>query len=170
MTGIYLLFLAIIWLAFAAGLSFIGTAKLKHSTLRIPIACLVFVAVLPLPVLDELLGKPQFEQLCKQYSAVELDTANSAGRTIWFGDSQRTELQLGAIQVSRTKRSYVDVRTQEPVYHYFRLEAKGGWLLSHLGLSETGGPLLFRAVCQPKDLEAIEQRLGVTHINRPSPN
>lgn len=170
MTGLYMLFVAALWLAFVIWFSKAVTKKLPTGTWRVPVAIVVFAVVSPLPLIDEIIAKPQFEKLCHDNSEVIVDTTNTSGRTVWFGESQRKKIQLGAIQVTEVKRNYVDAKTQEPIYHYLRLEAAGGWFISHLGISEGGSPLLFNAVCQPKNLETIDAQLGLTRINRPTSN
>lgn len=72
--------------------------------------------------------------------------------------------------VKQARRNFVDVQTQEPLHHYFRLEAGGGWLIRHLGISEGSSPLLFPAICQPKNLETFDGELGLIRTNRPISN
>jgi hypothetical protein len=170
MTGLYLLVVAGIWLAAVLLLSTLVASKVSPAQWSSPVRVLIVVVLLPLPLIDEIVGGRQFEQLCAATSEIQIDAASTAGRTVWFGDSQRTQFRVGAIQVTQARRNYVDAKTQEPIYHYFRLETKGGWLVSHLGISEGGSPLLFNAVCQPKHLGTIDSQLGLIRVNRPTSN
>lgn len=170
MTGFYLLFVAALWLAFVIWFSKTVTKKLPMDTWRVPVAIVVVAAALPLPLIDEIIAKPQFEKLCQDNAEVIVDVANTSGRTVWFGGTQRTKIKLGAITVTQAEVHMVDAKTQEPIYHYLRLEAAGGWFISRLGISEGGSPLLFYGFCQPKDIEKTNARLGLTEISQPTSN
>ena len=170
MTGLYLLFVAAVWFALGVALAYVVTSRIADVILRFVVALVVVAVLLPLPLADELIGKQKFERLCEEKSKVILDTANTQGRTVWFGGSERTQIIMGLMQLTQIKRSYVDAETQEPIYHYFRLEMSGGWLMRSLGISEGGGPLIFSGLCQPKHIDALDDQLGLTHINRPTAN
>jgi hypothetical protein len=98
---------------------------------------------------------------------VIVDAKSTVGRTVWFGESQRATMKLSGIKITQSERSFVDATTQEPIYHYYRLEAKGGWLVRTIGMSDGVGPLLFPSTCQPKNLDKIDVQLGNKHISRP---
>jgi hypothetical protein len=168
MTGIFLFSVLAVWLYVVFLVTKIIAKKLPDKRLSVAVRIVLFVLLAPLPLADEIAGGRQFEQLCKEKSAITVDSRDVRGRTVWFGTSQRTQVNLGAIHVTEAKRIYVDVKTQEPIYHYYRLEAKGGWLIRILGISEGNSPLLFTAVCQPKNIETIDAELGITRINRPN--
>jgi len=165
-----LLLVILIWIAAVAWASRVVSSKIVTALWRLPIAAILFLAILPLPVIDEIVAKPQFESLCKANSQVTVDAKTTSGRTVWFESSERKKLSLGMLDVTQVKRTYVDAKTQELIYHYFRFEATGGWLIRHLGISEGDSPLLFRGVCQPGSLETIDAELGLTRINRPTSN
>jgi hypothetical protein len=61
MTGIFLLLVIVTWVAIVIWLSQILTEKLPKASWRIPIAILVFAVLLPLPLIDEIVGGRQFE-------------------------------------------------------------------------------------------------------------
>lgn len=168
MTGLFLLVVLGIWLAIVRWLVKLVSTRLPETWWRMPARVLLFMALLPLPVADEIVGKIQFEQLCKEKAVITIDAANTQGKTVWFGGSERAQIRLGTIEIMQARRNYVDAKTQEPFYHYYRLEATGGWLIRALRISEGNNPLLFRALCQPENLETIDAKLGLTRINRPT--
>lgn len=168
MTGIYLLFLALLWLIAVFFIAKLCTHLLPKSRWRVPIGVLLFLVLVPLPLIDEIVGKGQFEQLCRGKAEIVVDAQTTRGRTVWFGGSQQTHVRLGMLQVTQARRTYIDVKTQEPVYHYYRLEARGGLLTRSLGIAEGGTPMLFSGLCQPANLDTIDVQLGVTRINRPT--
>lgn len=170
MSGIYLVIIFLVWLFLLSGIVIPVTYVLPKRWWRAPAGVLLIVVLLPLPLADEIVAKPKFEQLCREKAEVIVDTPNTQGRTIWFEDAQQTTIDLGGVRVVQSRRRFVDVKTKELVYHYFRLEAVGGWLVRSFGISEGKVPLLFHVTCQPKSLETFNAKLGVTRINRPISN
>lgn len=170
MSGLLLLFVAGVWFFFVWWLTVFLTRKMPSGAMTTIVEYLLFAVLLVAPLADEIIGRFQFKALCKKNATVTLDTTNTQGRTVWFGESLRTQMTLGTIEVSQAQRRYVDAKTQEPIYHYSRLEAKGGWLIRTLGISDPDSPLLFEGLCQPKNLESIDAQLGLTRINRPTVN
>jgi hypothetical protein len=168
MTGLLLLFVGALWLVLAFWLATLITRRLPAKWWRIPVGVLLSLALLSLLLIDEIVGMRQFAQLCRDNADVTVDAKSTRGRTVWFGGSQRVQIKLGMLRATQIRRSYVDAKTQEPIYHYYRLEAKGGALITLLGMSEGNTPLLFNGLCQPKNLETIDSRLGTTRINRPT--
>lgn len=170
MTGILLVFVALFWLVAAYWLARLITIKVPKQSWRVLLRAVLFLALVPLPLIDEIVGKQKFEQICREKAEISVDTQNTQGRTVWFGGSERIQTRLGMLEVVQAKRNYIDAKTQEPVYHYYRVEAKGGLLIRLLGISEGGTPLLFEGLCQPKNLATIDAQLGLTRINRPTSN
>lgn len=167
MSAFYLLLIFLVWLFLLSGIVILVTKVLPKRWWRALVRVLLIIVLLPLLLADEIVGKPQFKQLCRENAEVIVDTPNTQGRTVWFEDSQRTTIDLGGVQVAQARLSFVDVKTREVVYHYYRLEAAGGWLVRSFGISEGRVPLLFYGFCQPGNLETIDAKLGLTRINRP---
>lgn len=169
MSFLLFLTLALIWLAVAYGGVVLVTARLPRAWWRTVLRVFLYLALLPAPILDEMIAKPAFETMCREKASdVVIDSQTPRGRTVWFGGSQRSEIKAGRLKVVATKRTYVDASTHEPIYHYYQLRANGGFLMSDVGLSEGGVPLLFDGSCQPKNVEAKERKLELTRTNRPN--
>lgn len=168
MTGLYLFGVLGIWLALVAWFSRSLVKKLPKNWRRSVFSALIFLVLFPIPLIDEIVGGIQFRRLCNEKSGIKLDVVNIRGRTAWFSESRRSEIKFWTINVTEAKRIYVDVATQEPLYHYYRLEAKGGWFIRALGISEGDAPMLFPSLCQPSDIEDIESKYGITVISRPN--
>jgi|GEM_PF-1422900 len=166
MTFIFLIFIAFIWLLVVLFIAVIVTKKINKTQWKLTAFSLSFVILFPLPLIDEIIVAKQFELLCKNRAKIIVDNPVTNGKTIMFGGNNRTEFLLGSIKVTESQRIFVDANTQEPIYHYLRFDAKGGWLINALKISEESKPLLFPSVCQPADLENIDSQLGLTYINR----
>ena len=171
MTGLFLLLVALIWLAVVIGLSTFVTRKLPMATWRIPSAMVVFVVLLPLPLIDEIVGGWQFERLCQENSAIQIDRVTAVGKTVYLADLPDVDISGTWVHVVLHPRKFVDATTGELVVSFNDLIAVGGRFIQTLGISEGGVPLTFKGWCQPGDqytLEKILKDLNMTLIRRPT--
>lgn len=170
MTGFLLLFVMAIWLAVVMWLSKILTKKLPTATWRIPVAAVIFAGLLPLPLIDEIVGGRQFESLCKENSTIQVDRATAVGRTVYLAQTPDVEIKGTWVRVVLKPWRFVDATTGETVVSYNDLIAEGGRLIQSLGISEGGMPLTFKGTCVPANRPGSAQTfrpLGITYIERP---
>lgn len=170
MTGIYLLFVAVIWLAFVGWLSKTIAGKLSKTTWRRPIAMVIFVALLPLPLIDEIIGGRQFEQLCKDNSTIQVDRVTAVGRTVYLAQTPDVEIKGTWLRFVLKPWRFVDVTTGESIVSYNTVMASGGRFIRSVGISEGGVPLTFKGWCDPKDAPASVQTFkpfGINYIEPP---
>jgi hypothetical protein len=169
MTGIYLLVVAAIWVTAVIWLSKIVIRKLPVTTWRIPIALVIFAALLLLPLADEIVGGRQFEQLCKENSTIQVDRAKAIGRTVYLAELPDVEIVGKWVRIVLKQWRFVDATTHETVVSYNTLMAVGGRLIRMLGISEGGVPLTFKGTCEPGgvvDPLKLFRELEVTQIRR----
>lgn len=166
MTLILLAAIAVLWIVICFAVVMFGGRFLPNVWWTYLIRAIVFVVLIPLPLMDEIIAGPEFEKLCRQRASVSVDLPNPRGRTVSFKDSERMDLQLTGLRVVQTRRNYADVDTGELVYHYVRLDATGGWFARSIAVSEGRVPLLFEGTCQPNDVDTIDSKLGVKRVNR----
>lgn len=83
MIGLYFFFLFGVWTVLIAGFSVLVTKMLPKSTWRSLIGIVVFALLLPLVLIDEMVGKRQFEQLCQENSAIYV-APDAKGRTVYL--------------------------------------------------------------------------------------
>ncbi len=170
MSGILLLLVILIWVAIANWLAKIATKKLPMSWWRIPVRVLFFIAMIPLPIVDELVARPQFEKLCKDNSTIQVDRATAVGRTVYLAQMPDVEISGTSVRVVLQPRRFVDVTTHEVVVSYNGLIAVGGGFVQALGVSEGRVPLTFKGWCKPGDQYALDElfkELNITLIRRP---
>ena len=167
MGGLILLFVIGLWLAFVIWLSKIITKKLPKKWWRIPIGILVFTVLLPLPVLDELVGGRQFEKLCKENSTIQVNRATAVGRTVYYVPEPSVEIKGTWVRVVLQPWRYVDATTGEVVVSYNTLQARGGRFLK---ISEGHVPLTFNGTCWPEHVKDTFTSLQITALDRPEPN
>lgn len=170
MTGILLLFVIVIWLAIVIWLSKIITKKLPTTWWRIPVGLVIFAVLLPLPLIDEIVGGRQFERLCKENSTIQVDRATAVGKTVYLAQTPDLEIKGTWVRVVIQPRRFVDATTGETVISFNDLIAVGGRFIRTLGISEGSMPLTFKGWCQPGDqyaLEKLVKELNITLIRRP---
>lgn len=171
MTGIYLLFVGLIWVALVYWLSKTLTQKLPIATWRIPVALLIFAVLLPLPLIDEIVGARQFEQLCKENSEIQVDKLAAQGQTIYFNPQPHVEIKGTWLKVVSQPHQFIDGRTGKQVVNYNTLLATGGKLIKVLGISEGGMPLTFYGSCAPtENIKNLFKTLNITVTDRPKEN
>jgi hypothetical protein len=171
MTGLLLLGMAVVWLAVAAFIAVLVFRNLPKRPWRIPFALALFLLLIPLPLIDELVGERQFEQLCKVNSAIQIDRTKAARKTIYLADTPDSEVKGTWVRVVMQPRRFVDAATGEPVVSYYRLTAAGGLFVHAFRLSEGRVPLSFKGWCEPGDqhtLKNLFKELEITLIRRPA--
>lgn len=170
MSGIYLLFVAVIWVLVVILLSKTIAKKLPSVTWRIPIAIVIFVVLFPLPLIDEIIGGRQFAQLCKDNSTIQVDRVTAVGRTVYFAPQPNLEIKGTWVRVVLRPQRFVDVTTGETVLSYNELIAAGGQFIRALGISEGGMPLTFRGTCVPANRPGSVQTFksyGINYVEPP---
>jgi hypothetical protein len=170
MTGIFILFLMLLWIAVSIWLSAFITRKLSRSLWRVPVAMLATVLLLPLPLLDEIVGKQQFERLCKENSMIQVNRETAVGRTVYFDPQPSVEIKGTWVRVVLRPQRFVDLTTSETVLSYNELIAAGGWLIHKLGISEGGVPLIFRGTCVPPNRPGSVETFksyGINYVEPP---
>lgn len=175
MTALYLLLVAAVWIALAALLAYAITSRIEDKALRLFLALGFAALLLPLPLIDEIVGKRQFEQLCKDNATIKIDREAAAGKFVYLDPSSRSNVQAMETWVPIVLRPvrFVEINSRETIVSYTEVLAAGGRLQKLLGLSEGGVPLLFNGTCVPasrpgsaKDFEL----LGINYVEPPTVN
>jgi len=170
MIGLYFFFLLIVWICLAGWLSTRITRKLPDSPRRYFIRLVLFAVLLPLPLIDEIIGKWQFERLCQENSTVYI-APDAKGRTVYLADMLSDEVVKGAwLPIRMQKWRNVDATTGEIIVSFNSLHARGGWF------SRTffGGwvPVTFKGSYYPPNAPraaTMFNELGINYIEPPKP-
>ena len=171
MTGLLLLSVAAIWLTLVIWLRNVIAKQLPAAWWRAPMRLLIFAVLLPLPVLDEIVGGWQFKQLCKGNSTIQVDRATAVGKTVYFVPQANVEVKGTWVRVVLQPKRFVDATTGETVVSYNTLIAAGGRFIRMLGISEGGMPLTFRGTCEPSEsVKDLFKSLQITARDLPKSN
>ena len=162
MSGIFLIAIVGLWVWLVFKFSrFIGkqVAGNRWGSL---VTVLLFLVLLPLPVVDEIIGGFQFRALCaKNASAFRVGVRDPQGRTTKVTvDPANQYLDSVAIPIRYSQDVYSDATTQERVVAVDQYVAEGGLLIRALGISENNSPLTIgRPACSPEQARGESARL-----------
>lgn len=137
MIGIYLLFLLGVWTAFVAWLSVKITKRLPESKWRPLIGIALFIMLLPLLLIDEMVGKRQFERLCRENSTIYI-APDAKGRTVYLAETPDKVAKGTWVRIVLHPWRYVDATTGETIVSYNSFQAGGGWFMRRFFAGEIG--------------------------------
>lgn len=169
MTGLFLLLVIGLWLVFAIWLSKVITRSLPETKWRGSIRFVAFSVLLPLPVIDEIVGGWQFRRLCEENATIQVDRATAGGKTVYLAKPSNVEITKTWVRVVMKPWRYVDVATEETVVSFSMFMASGGRFIRTLGISEGGMPLTFNGHCKTNLLiekSTLFKEIGITQIDR----
>jgi hypothetical protein len=153
MTGLLVLALFGLWVWAVFKLSRWIGGQVQGGRWRWPIAALVFLVFLPLPILDEIIGGFQFRALCKEKAVLTLnvDEASLKGKTVRdVVEPFNKDIAGTAVRISYSHYSYRDVEDGKELLNFAIFRAKGGWLVRTLSGQSDMTPLTFnRSTCSP---------------------
>ena len=169
MLGLYLLLIGAVWLAITITLAMSLTSRIKSAPLRLLVALVLVAVLLSLPLVDEIVGKHQFEQLCRENATIQVDRAKAVGKTVYLAQRPPVEARGTWVRIVIQPYVFLDAATGEPVVTYNILTAVGGRFIP--SLSEGRMPLLFKGSCAPPNPPGSVQDFesyGIKYIERPT--
>ena len=152
MSGLFLLAIVGLWMWLAFKTSKVVGSWIAQGRWRWPVAALLFVMLLTLPVLDEIIGGFQFRALCAKNAVFRMGVEKPEGRVTRETISPSNEVVPGtAITIYGTGIKYTDIQSGEIVVQFDRYVAKGGIFIRTLGISEGNAPITMdRPTCSPE--------------------
>ena len=152
MTGLFLIAVVGLWIWLVFKVSRVIGMRVAQGWWSIPIALLIFLVLLPLPVLDEIIGRFQFRALCAKNAVFRMGVEQPEGRVTRETISPSNEVVPGtAITIYGTGIKYTDIQSGEIVVQFDRYVAKGGIFIRTLGISEGNAPITMdRPSCSPE--------------------
>jgi len=164
MIGLGFLLISFIWLVLAFYLAKLLTRILPPAWWRTLVQIALFVVLVPLPLIDQIVGGMQFKELCRQNQEIHFDPAKVRGKTVYLAGVDRTLAEGTWVPIQISHWRFVDATTREVVVTYNTVDAGPGLL--RFG----GGPLLFRGSCvplnRPVSVETFK-KLGISYIEPP---
>lgn len=167
MTGLSLGFIGIIWILLLLCLCIAITKRMPRSWWPLAVWLGVYGMIFPLPLLDEIVGKYQFDQLCQDNANVVYVHPNAKGRRVYSAGVKDMLLPNNWVRIWMQEWRYIDASTGETIVRYNALHTNGGWIVRKF-LQE--GPLTFKGFCEPiKTPSGIEgfKALEIDYIEPP---
>ena len=166
MTGILLFGVAIAWLICVLAMTRWVARRFESMAMKVCCGLVLVPTLLVAPLADELIGKQQFESLCKKYAVQVIDEQHAPNaRVESVGGSGDWYAAGTAVRIRIQPWTYQDTTTQKVVASYHTLHAEGGWFIRTLGISETRSPLLFSRSCAPPDERAFLKTFNINIVN-----
>jgi hypothetical protein len=127
----------------------------------------LFVALMLIPVVDEILGGIQFTLLCNAELPLKIDSNRANGRTVRLTVEPSNKQISGTIIPMRySLYVYRDTDTNEVITQYKTYAVDGGRLIHFLGIVEGNSPLvLSKTSCRPLPGKSIPKMFNFYVLN-----
>jgi hypothetical protein len=168
MRGILLIAVVVTWFCVALVLASWAARRFKSPIVKLLGGIAVLLALLVGPLMDELIGKRQFDALCGERAVLKIDAQRAKGAKVQVVIQSSNVLLLGtAIPIRHSHLSYRTVVGDSEVASYDTYTASGGWFIRMLGISNANSPLTIGApFCGPPNEGSLDKEYGFTLVNR----
>lgn len=157
MIGLPLILVFVLWL----GLSVFLARKIpvwvgvRHH--RVPLSLVLFPVIFVTPVIDEVIGMHQFEQLCNDRAVVHVSLDAARVRRAKVVSGPVLEVPNHWIKIQAQEMVYLDVDTGKPFYTYESLITKGGRIAR---IARLGG----LHSCSAKNIPETSKQLNIEEL------
>lgn len=128
---------------------------------------IIFALLLPLPLIDEIVGGWQFARLCEA-NVVRVDKEAARGKNV-YNDLSGYQVPVPGTWVKVWKMTfrYLDATTGELVMSFDQLRAEGGHLFP--GFDSGHDPLTFKGECHPPGTfdKGFAATFGLIEVKKP---
>lgn len=144
MTGLLLLAVVGLWIWACVAITKAAMRKVSSERWRWTMAPVLFTALFALPVVDEIVGRFQFERLCRINGIESADLSKAEGKKVNVEYGERALVEGTVLPVERSAVLYRHVDTGVPLFQHWNYYSKGGWLMRYtpIGMGSSH-PMLF---------------------------
>ncbi|QBC42389.1 hypothetical protein [Iodobacter fluviatilis] len=126
MSGLIVFPILFVWIYISVRLSLLITHWLPDVWWRGVISTVLFFVLLPMPLMDEIIAKKQFEKLCKENESTYFDK-EAVGKTVYLDSKPEIKVQGTAVPIALHPWRFIDASTKELLVSYNTLRADGGF-------------------------------------------
>lgn len=169
MIGFAIIFVMIVWFLLVEYLSRIVARNLiENSYKRFIFVIFLICITYPLPLIDEIVAKYQFENLCDEYSNIKTSKELKKGITVFLGKESPVYIKNKWVDMKIYRYVFYNVETGNYAFEYATLTASGGKLSTTLEFIQGAPPILFKGSCGPKeDTKKFVESLSLIVIDKP---
>ncbi len=168
MAGIVVMSVVSLWIVMAYFLSKRATHRLvKGKGRQVSVFIGLFLALLIMPILDDIIIGIEFRQLCKHYSEINMDKDSVNGKSVYLDISNGIEKNGLLMRAIIKEFEYIDIESGEVIVSYSGLTTKSSFLTKLY----PGGiaPLTYKRMCTPKGAERdaiLLKKHGITYVEK----
>ncbi|MFE8643840.1 hypothetical protein ACFX58_01985 [Sphingomonas sp. NCPPB 2930] len=164
-----LMFLAVValWLYLLKWIAGKIAGKLPDRPWRAWVKWLIFALLLPLPLIDEIVGGWQFKELCEA-NVVWVNKEAARGKSVYREPGSYQMPVSGTwVKVWKMTFRYLDLENNAPIVSFDQYSAEGGHFFP--GFDSGHDPLTFKGECHPPGTfdKGFLGNLGFTEVKRP---
>lgn len=149
MIGLMVFAVIILWFSICFLLLFFVSIK-NYGYLSKIFSFIFGVIVFAAPFYDEIIGKREFETICREGAVVTVDEASARGKTVTLNEVKRFKTYKYRLPIKIENWSYKDVVTGEVSISWNKYRSDGGWLSQKIKLMGETGPFTFNGYCHPE--------------------
>lgn len=146
MSGLVLFLVLFVFTLFLYGLYFFSQ-KIPSFQFNKSVVVVLLVALMPLPVVDEVFGFIKFNRLCSDNLFLTLDKNSLYGENLFSSGGDSRIVVADPIVIIEKVSLFRRVEDGEVVVKWNSFHAKGGWLSRSLNLFQSNQPYIFDGVC-----------------------
>lgn len=171
MTGLLLIVVAIGWIVIALAIARRLAQGTKATARGAFVGFVAFALLLPLPVVDEIIGGFQLRALCREGAVARYEEDRLRGKTVRMRLEPNpvvpslmqapTRRVAALIPIEEQTEEWIDAATGEVLLSQNAYTAKGGLLIRMLGISNNDSPLTIYPRWCRVNAGPLFQRLGV---------
>lgn len=131
MTGFLLLAVVSLWTWACVAITKAAMRRMSSRRWRWIVGPMLFTAMFVLPVVDEIVGRSQFERLCRTNGIESADLSKNGGKKVNVEYGERSLVEGTVLPVERSAVLYRHVDTGVLLFQHWNYYSKGGWLMRH---------------------------------------
>ena len=144
MIGLTFFATLIAFVALLIWLSGLLTRKMRPGVRKVLLRAVMVVGVFPLMVADEIIGKYQFEALCKTCGVESMDLSAAKGKHVKVEYGERNFVKWTAVPIRESNVNVYSAENNDLLFKYKDYYANGGWIMRYTPISlGYPSPMLF---------------------------
>lgn len=166
MIGLLFLATVAVWLVVCVWLAQKAGNFVAKPSWRPTVKLMIFVALISSPFVDEVIGKEQFESLCKTHGIESADVSRARGKKVTVEYGERKPLSGTILPIKESDVLFRDADSGEILIRHKNYYADGGWLMRYTWISMgSSHPMFFGgSTCDVRKEQEIFKVNGIAFL------